>query len=68
MRIVSATSTPSITTIPARQRLIVALDVPDASNARALVTTLGESVEFYKIGLELAIWRLLEVGANFATF
>jgi len=55
MRIVSATSNSYITTIPARQRLIVALDVPDASSARALVTTLGESVEFYKIGLELAM-------------
>jgi orotidine-5'-phosphate decarboxylase len=35
--------------------LIVALDVPDAASARALVTELGDSVEFYKIGLELAM-------------
>ena len=39
--------------IPARQRLIVALDVPGADAARALVRELGEVVEFYKIGLEL---------------
>jgi orotidine-5'-phosphate decarboxylase len=40
-------------TIDARERLIVALDVPDAAQARALVETLGDSVSFYKIGLEL---------------
>ena len=35
------------------ERLIVALDVADAAAARALVDTLGDSVRFYKIGLEL---------------
>ena len=55
MRAVSAASTSGIKAIRARQRLIVALDVPDASSARALVTELGDSVEFYKIGLELAM-------------
>jgi len=39
--------------IPARERLIFALDVPDAEAARRLVETLGDSVMFYKIGLEL---------------
>ncbi|MCB1963189.1 MAG: orotidine-5'-phosphate decarboxylase [Rhodocyclaceae bacterium] len=34
-------------------RLIVALDVDNADAARALVTTLGDSVGFYKIGMEL---------------
>lgn len=34
-------------------RLIFALDVPDPDAARALVTTLGDSVTFYKLGLEL---------------
>jgi len=42
-------------TIPPRQRLIVAVDVPDATVARALVEELGDTVEFYKIGLELAM-------------
>ena len=40
--------------IPSSQRLIVALDVPDAAAARALVEELGDAVEFYKLGLELA--------------
>jgi orotidine-5'-phosphate decarboxylase len=39
--------------IPPRERLIVALDVPDAAQARALVERLGDAVGFYKIGLEL---------------
>lgn len=36
-----------------RDRLIVALDVPTAAEAEALVARLGEAVGFYKIGLEL---------------
>jgi orotidine-5'-phosphate decarboxylase len=39
--------------IPARERLIVALDVPDIAAARALVRQLGDAVVFYKLGLEL---------------
>ncbi|WP_295405559.1 orotidine-5'-phosphate decarboxylase [uncultured Thiocystis sp.] len=39
--------------IPARQRLILALDVPDMTAAKQLVDDLGDSVQFYKIGLEL---------------
>jgi orotidine-5'-phosphate decarboxylase len=38
-----------------RDRLIVALDVPDAEAARALVRTLGDAVTFYKIGMELSM-------------
>lgn len=34
-------------------RLIVALDVPDISAAKKLVEDIGDSVNFYKIGLEL---------------
>jgi orotidine-5'-phosphate decarboxylase len=37
----------------AKDRLIVALDVPSVDEARALVDTLGDSVGVYKIGLEL---------------
>jgi len=40
--------------IPTRERLIVALDVPSAADARTLVEKLGDSVRFYKIGLELS--------------
>src|SRR5665213_551100 len=39
--------------IPVRERLIFALDVADAGQARALAQRLGESVQFYKLGLEL---------------
>ncbi|MBS0373623.1 MAG: orotidine-5'-phosphate decarboxylase [Proteobacteria bacterium] len=39
--------------IPPRERLIFALDVPDAQSARRLVERLGDSVVFYKLGLEL---------------
>jgi orotidine-5'-phosphate decarboxylase len=37
----------------AKDRLIVALDVPSVDETRALVDTLGDSVGVYKIGLEL---------------
>jgi len=39
--------------IPARDRLIFAMDVPTCERARALATELGDAVTFYKIGLEL---------------
>jgi orotidine-5'-phosphate decarboxylase len=39
--------------IPPRDRLIVALDVPSVGEAEALVARLGDSVSFYKIGLQL---------------
>ena len=39
--------------IPAADRLIFAMDVPDPVPARALVERLGDSVRFYKLGLEL---------------
>lgn len=39
--------------IDAADRLIVALDVPEAASAKALVLQLGGAVQFYKIGLEL---------------
>jgi orotidine-5'-phosphate decarboxylase len=39
--------------IDPRERLIVALDVAEPAQARELVTTLGDSVRFYKLGLEL---------------
>jgi orotidine-5'-phosphate decarboxylase len=43
----------STKTIPPEDRLIFALDVPSVEEARRLVTTLRESVQFYKVGLEL---------------
>jgi orotidine-5'-phosphate decarboxylase len=37
----------------ASDQLIVALDAPTGEGARALISRLGDSVDFYKIGLEL---------------
>jgi orotidine-5'-phosphate decarboxylase len=41
--------------IPPRDRLIVALDLPDAKAAEAMVERLGDAVSFYKVGFELAL-------------
>jgi len=38
-----------------RERLIVALDLPTIDEAAALVDRIGESVTFYKVGLELVM-------------
>ena len=40
--------------LDARERLIVALDLPSVTDAEAMVSRLGESVLFYKIGYQLA--------------
>ncbi len=39
--------------IPVQERLIMALDVPSISEAKSLVEELGDSVIFYKVGMEL---------------
>jgi orotidine-5'-phosphate decarboxylase len=41
------------TNISSRERLIFALDVPNLEEAQALISNLGDSVEFYKLGLEV---------------
>ena len=40
--------------IAPRDRLIVALDLPSAAKAEAMIARLGDSVTFYKIGYQLA--------------
>src|SRR5260221_2278405 len=45
--------TSQIKTIPRAERLIAALDVAGVEEAKALVQRLGDSVSFYKVGLEL---------------
>jgi len=40
--------------VAARERLIVALDLPSVKAAEAMVSRLGEAVSFYKIGYQLA--------------
>ena len=39
--------------IASRDRLIVALDLPDVASAEAMIARLGDSVTFYKIGYQL---------------
>ena len=51
---------------PAREQLIVALDVPSVDQARALIERLGDSVGVYKIGLELLFAGGLALGEELA--
>jgi len=50
--------------IPRRERLIFALDVPTVAEAKEWVDRLGDSVQFYKLGLQLFMaggyWELVE--------
>src|SRR5690242_13550555 len=48
---------PSARPIPVRDRLILALDTKSSDEAIALVDRLGDSVQFYKIGLSLVFDR-----------
>ena len=43
-----------MTVLAPRDRLIVALDVPDAREAERIVARIGDAASFYKIGMELA--------------
>jgi orotidine-5'-phosphate decarboxylase len=54
---VERTSRPSTKGIPAPDRLIFALDVPDFDRASKLIDALGDAVTFYKVGLELILSR-----------
>ena len=45
----------STKSIPVKERLIVALDVPTNEDAIDLVETLGDVVRFYKVGLEIVM-------------
>jgi len=49
----TSVDSPQFRQIDARDRMIVALDVPSPQAARALVDDLGTSVGFYKVGMEL---------------
>jgi orotidine-5'-phosphate decarboxylase len=44
----------SVIHVAPRERLIVALDLPDVRTAHALIEKLGDAVMFYKIGYQLA--------------
>lgn len=49
-----------------RDRVIVALDLPDIAAARAMVARLGEAATFYKIGYELAFAGGLDLARELA--
>jgi orotidine-5'-phosphate decarboxylase len=49
----AAQAAPRRAALTARDRLIVALDLPDGRAAGEMVARLGEAVTFYKIGMEL---------------
>ncbi len=55
-----------LASVPPRDRLIVALDLPSTADAEALVERLGETVSFYKIGLELTYGGGLELARRLA--
>lgn len=48
----------------ARDRLIVGLDIPTVAQAESMVSTLGETVSFYKIGYQLAFAGGLELARD----
>lgn len=50
--------------LSARERLIVALDVPTVDQAREIVRQLGDNVSFYKIGHQLAFIGGLELASE----
>jgi orotidine-5'-phosphate decarboxylase len=50
-----------------RDRVIVALDVPNIATARRLIDTLGESATIFKIGYELAFVGGLDLAKELAT-
>src|SRR5215813_8641193 len=52
--------------VEARDRLILALDVPSVAAAEALVGRLGDSVSIYKIGYQLAFAGGLELAPKLA--
>lgn len=53
-------------TINPRDRLILALDVPDIEQAEAVVTRLGDRVTFYKIGMQLGFVGGLDMARRLA--
>jgi orotidine-5'-phosphate decarboxylase len=55
------TTASSNETIPLNERLIVALDVPTVDKALEIVEELGDTVQFYKIGMQLQFAGGLEL-------
>lgn len=51
--VVTNTETATKETNDSRDRLILALDLPNVRRARQLIAQLGDIISFYKIGLQL---------------
>jgi orotidine-5'-phosphate decarboxylase len=56
----------SYDSIPMRDRLIVALDLPTVAEAESIVTELGDAVSFYKVGYQLAFAGGLDFAKHLA--
>lgn len=54
-------------TLDARDRMIVALDLPGIEAARAMVARLGDSATFYKVGMELVYAGGLDLARELAS-
>jgi orotidine-5'-phosphate decarboxylase len=52
--------------LPARERMIVGLDLPNLKEAERMVARLGEAASFYKIGFELALSGGIPFAADLA--
>ena len=50
--------------IPIQDRLIIALDVPSTDEAKSIIESLGDSVNFYKIGHQLLPIGGIELGKD----
>ena len=55
------------TSTDARDRMIVALDVPTVGEARSIIEALGNSASFYKIGYQLAFAGGLDLARELST-
>ncbi len=55
------------TLVQARDRMIVALDVPTVEEAKAIIKTLGDAATFYKIGYQLAFAGGLDLARELAS-
>lgn len=51
-------------TIPTRERVIIALDLPTVKDARAIVARIGDAAVFYKIGYRLAFSGGLDLASE----
>jgi orotidine-5'-phosphate decarboxylase len=56
-----------LSALPPRERLIIALDTPDAREARGLVERIGDGATIYKIGMELAYGGGLKLAPGLAS-